>query len=219
MSTERHNEDERQSDATFIDPALRVAAACDRLLCLSSSTYPSGYDFVVDPYIRPQGARNAATTGRRSGPNHVEVIEGLQSVEEPVRDEIERNRLWRGTRPEMTETMAGASPMTSREPRWIERRAARGVRTKLCQLRDTRMTNDKAMRRLSIQPFGLRRLVAVCCVSPPRRILLDTTSSSILASGHKALATRPRQVVGAAPITLKSSRVKNEARVDCSRSQ
>ncbi len=105
----------------------------------------------------------------------------------------------------------GASPMTSREPRWIERRAARGVRTKLCQRRDTTRTNDKAMRRLSIQPFGLRRLVAVCCVSPPRRILLDTTSSSILASGHKALATRPRQVVGAALITLRSSRVENDA--------
>jgi hypothetical protein len=59
VSTDRHVEDKGRGDAKFIGPALRVAAANNRLRRHSSLTYPLGYDFVFVPCIWSFGARNA----------------------------------------------------------------------------------------------------------------------------------------------------------------
>ena len=56
--------------------------------------------------------------------------------------------------------------------------------------RDTATTSDEAMRRISAQPFGLRRQAAISGVTPPRRTPGSTPSSSFLGSGRLALATR-----------------------------
>ena len=55
---------------------------------------------------------------------------------------------------------------------------------------DTATTSDAAMRRISAQPFGLRRQGAISSVAPPRRAAGGTPSSSLLGSGPLALATR-----------------------------
>ena len=67
--------------------------------------------------------------------------------------------------------------------RRAEMRAAGGARRMACQRSDTPTTSDKAMRRRSARPFGLRRHRAVYGVALPRRISLDTPSSSLLVSG------------------------------------
>jgi hypothetical protein len=75
-------------------------------------------------------------------------------------------------------------------PRWAQMQATQGARRRRIMKKDTATTSDEAKRRISAQPFGLRRQAAIFCVAPPRRTPGSTPSSSLLGSGRLALATR-----------------------------
>ncbi len=75
-------------------------------------------------------------------------------------------------------------------PRWAEVPAAQGARRRRSRRSATPTTSNAARRSTSAQPFGLRRQAAVSGVTPPRRIAVDTPSSSLLGSGGLAHATR-----------------------------
>ena len=75
-------------------------------------------------------------------------------------------------------------------PRWAELPALQGARRRRSRQSATPTTSNAAGRSKSAQPFGLRRQAAVSGVAPPRRIAVDTPSSSLLGSSGMALATR-----------------------------
>ena len=82
-------------------------------------------------------------------------------------------------------------------PRWVELPAAQGARRRRSRRSATPTTSNAARRSKSAQPSGLRRQATVPSVAPPRRIAVDTPSSSLLGSGGLALATRLTRGFGA----------------------
>ena len=88
-------------------------------------------------------------------------------------------------------------------PRWAELPAAQGARRRRSRRSATPTTSNAARRSKSAQPSGLRRQAAVSGVAPPRRIAVDTPSSSPRPA-HRLAGVAKRGLVIPRPATLGS---------------